>query len=127
MVISHPCDIRHFVVYPTIKYCINAGPWDFLNLLKNAEVVISGSFHATVFSILFKRPFFAINGDTDNRISQLLFNTNLQNRSIHTNDVAGKVDSWRDINFDDAFEYVNKERTKAIDYLYYITETVCQK
>lgn len=35
----------------------NAGPQEFLNLIKNAEFVISNSFHATSFSIIFNRPF----------------------------------------------------------------------
>lgn len=35
-----------------------AGPKEFLGLIKNAEVIVTNSFHATVFSILFHKPFF---------------------------------------------------------------------
>ena len=35
-----------------------AGPKEFLGLIRNAEVVVTNSFHATVFSILFHKPFF---------------------------------------------------------------------
>lgn len=35
-----------------------AGPKEFLGLIKNSEVVVTNSFHATVFSILFHKPFF---------------------------------------------------------------------
>ena len=35
-----------------------AGPKEFLGLIRNAEVVVTNSFHATAFSILFHRPFF---------------------------------------------------------------------
>ena len=35
-----------------------AGPKEFLGLIKNAEMVVTNSFHATVFSILFHRSFF---------------------------------------------------------------------
>lgn len=37
-----------------------AGPLQFLNLIKNAEYIITDSFHATVFSILFLRQFFTL-------------------------------------------------------------------
>ena len=35
-----------------------AGPKEFLGLIKNAEMVVTNSLHATVFSILFHRSFF---------------------------------------------------------------------
>ncbi len=36
----------------------NAGPLEFLNLVRNAEIVISNSFHATAFSLIFHKPFY---------------------------------------------------------------------
>ena len=44
---------KHFVLR-----IIKAGPKEFLGLIKNAEMVVTNSFHATVFSILFHRSFF---------------------------------------------------------------------
>ena len=35
----------------------NAGPLEFVNLVKNAEMVLSNSFHATAFSIIFEKQF----------------------------------------------------------------------
>lgn len=35
----------------------NAGPQEFVNLIKNSEFVLCNSFHATSFSIIFNRPF----------------------------------------------------------------------
>lgn len=35
----------------------NAGPQEFINLIKNAEFVISNSFHATSFCVIFNKPF----------------------------------------------------------------------
>lgn len=35
----------------------NAGPTQFLNLIKNAEYIVSNSFHATAFSIIFNKRF----------------------------------------------------------------------
>lgn len=37
-----------------------AGPREFLGLIKNAEVVVTNSYHATVFSLIFQRPFYTL-------------------------------------------------------------------
>lgn len=37
-----------------------AGPLDFLHLIKNASFVISNSFHATAYSVIYKRDFYTI-------------------------------------------------------------------
>ena len=42
---------------------------------RNAEFVISGSFHAIVFSILYRKPFLAYKGDADSRMKQVLSNS----------------------------------------------------
>ncbi|WP_026691501.1 polysaccharide pyruvyl transferase family protein [Alteribacter aurantiacus] len=41
-----------------IKYIKNAGPLEFLTLIKNAEFVITNSFHGTAFSINFNKQFY---------------------------------------------------------------------
>lgn len=54
------------------------GPIEFLSLIRNARLVMGTSFHAVVFSILFARPFYAVDGMQDSRISTLLSATGLQ-------------------------------------------------
>lgn len=58
------------------------GPKEFLNLIKNAQLVCCDSFHAVVFSIILQVPFLAMDGINDSRISHLLKMTGLENRSI---------------------------------------------
>ena len=70
---------HHFVK----KY--DNGPIEFLDLINNAELVLSSSFHGTVFSILLQKPFYAINGMKDLRISTLLKTMELESRSIDSN------------------------------------------
>lgn len=57
----------------------DASPDEFLSLIDNAELVISNSFHATVFSIMYKKQFVTIippeNGE---RINELLKVSNLE-------------------------------------------------
>lgn len=81
---------------------VKMGTW--LNYFYNAEMIIADSFHACVFSIIFKKPFFVILNNIGNeRIISLLNMFNLENRiidNIHSiNDEAlnGKID-WDKVN-----------------------------
>ena len=66
----------------------NAGPIEFLTLFKNAELVLTGSFHGTVFSVIFHRPFiyFPYNNSRDDRILSLLFDLGL-NAHVYSSDL----------------------------------------
>jgi len=51
------------------------GPADFIQLIRNAEIVITTSFHGTAFSLIYEKPLMAIVRDNDiedSRISSLL-------------------------------------------------------
>lgn len=60
------------------------GPEEILNYINNAEIVLSSSFHATSFSLIFQKQFFTILPDahTNERITDLLKNRNLSDRII---------------------------------------------
>lgn len=75
------------------------GPKEFLNLCKNATLVCGNSFHLIVFSILFKTPFFAINGMYDNRVKQLLTICNLQGRAISKDNFESLMSTPYEIDF----------------------------
>ena len=99
------------------KKVLDVGPIEFLNLIKNSELVISSSFHGNVFSIIFNKPFFAINGDTDFRISTLLDKMNLSNRAISFDNYKAKINDAYNIDFTEALELLNIERNKSMNYL----------
>lgn len=95
-----------------------SGPLEFLNLLKNADLVISSSFHGTVFSILFNKPFFALNGKNDFRISTLLKKCNLEDRTISETDDLSKLNNKAyNIDFKNANENIERERAESKKYL----------
>lgn len=56
---------------PFIKQ-YDAGPCDFLSLVDHAAVVLTSSFHGTVFSLIYGKPFYVINGMEDGRIRDIL-------------------------------------------------------
>ena len=68
----------------------NAGPSDFVSLILHADCVLTDSYHAVAFSMLFHRPFWVLHRaafrGTDLRVSDLLATFDLQNRLISTSD-----------------------------------------
>ncbi len=93
------------------------GPWEFLNLLQHAKFIVSGSFHAVVFSILFNKPFFAVNGDKDNRMRTTLENCGLMERTICEEDFEAKEAIAEICDFTEANSYLKTEREKSIEFL----------
>jgi len=70
------------------------GPAEFVNLLSNAEYVLTDSFHATIFSLIYNKIFFTFNRyitiketrSTNSRISSLLGQLNLLDRKLIGNE-----------------------------------------
>lgn len=70
------------------KKVLGAGPLDFLNLIKYAELVCTTSFYGTAFSIIFKKDFYCINAEKDERIKSLLNKVELKDRIININNIS---------------------------------------
>ena len=104
-------------LFSGFKQEYDVGPVEFLNLLKNAELVISSSFHGTIFSTILEVPFYAINGMKDYRISTLLKKLDLQERSIDIENYNEKCSKYKEINFKNARDGLKKEREKSTEYL----------
>lgn len=104
----------HFSNFEKHYYC---GPIEFLNILYNSNLVLSSSFHGNVFSIIFNRPFYALNGNSDFRIKSMLEKFNLEDRSITYEELDSKLERLYNIDFKDALYVLNKERDKSKDYL----------
>lgn len=68
---------------PNTAVKFTSGPDEFISLIKNAKLVITDSFHATVFSIIFRTPFITFYRNRpgkDARIRELLELSGLENR-----------------------------------------------
>ncbi|MGN1467436.1 MAG: polysaccharide pyruvyl transferase family protein [Ruminococcus sp.] len=94
-----------------------AGPQEFLSLVSNAKFVIGTSFHCIVFSIIFNKPFFAINGMWDKRISSLLSTMGLESRSVKTEDLDEKLKTIFEIDFTKANQEIKKQQERAKEFL----------
>lgn len=109
---------NQYEIFSGFKKVRDAGPKDFLSLIKYAKFVCATSFHGTVFSIIMKKPFFAINGLNDNRINTLLNSVGLTNRSISKDDVSEKIaQAYENIDYTEVEKILLNQKRIAIDYL----------
>ena len=96
-----------------------AGPSEFLYMIMNAELVITDSFHACVFSFLFNRPFVVSNRkseymDMSSRIDTLLSKFCLTDRRI--DDIINSTKLFS-ADYKKGNEILEDERRKVIDFL----------
>lgn len=99
------------------KHYYGCGPCEILNLISNAKLVLSTSFHGNVFSIIFEKPFFAINGLEDFRINTLLTKMELIDRNITMEDIEKKCNNAYKINYLKANKNIEIEIQKTKEYL----------
>lgn len=106
------------------KVVWDAGPLEFVGLIKNAALVCTDSFHATAFSINQKTPFYSLarfnsndKNSQNSRIYNILSKFNLQDRLITPNqNFPGKTD-FSKIDFSKIEKILNEERKKSFNYL----------
>ncbi len=99
------------------EFHLDTGPEQFLNLVKNAALVLCTSFHAVAFSILFKRPFLAIEGENDSRIWNVLETFHLESRTISIRSLERKSENALNMDFSGIDEILTSQKTIGINYL----------
>ncbi len=93
----------------------DAGVYEFLSLIKNAEIVITNSFHGTIFSILFKKLFYTVKiAGVNSRIENLLNICGLNDRCISS---ETEFDINQIINYDKVLDNLKLESRKSKDFL----------
>ena len=101
----------------------NVGPVEFLSLIRNAEYVVTNSFHGTAFSIIFNKLFFTepVIGkyDVNSRFENLFNMFDIYNRSIvnEENDYTDESIDYQTIN-----KLLNDKRTQSFCYLRRVCE-----
>ena len=106
----------------------DVSPLAFLKLIKNAKVVVSDSYHAILFSIIFNKEFYAIKRFEDNeddnqneRINNILNKINCKNRYINANE--NKLDN-NELLYEDINNQLKKYIQKSEDYINSIIKEV---
>lgn len=109
-------DIADYYKIKSVVFAYNPSPIEFLSLIKNAEYVLTNSFHGTVFSVLFNREFEAeIDYGTykNNRIQELLQSLDLDNRVIKENNAIDESN----IDWEKVKRKIKEIQLKSIEFL----------
>lgn len=94
----------------------NAGPEEFLNLIKNADMVCGSSMHMIIFSLLFHKPFLSIQNDQDTRITDLLKIFGLENRIVSEDTILAEH-NMLEIDWSKVDAIIKGLRLHGVDYL----------
>ena len=101
----------------------SSGPREFIELIKNAEMVITDSFHACVFSMIFKTPFAVFErnkigekGNMNSRIYDFLEEYHLENQLVTEKELT-EMQEIPKIDLTYAHEHWEKRRQESLKYL----------
>lgn len=99
---------------------LKTGPIEFLNLIYHARYVISNSFHATAFALLFQKEFYVVKRaeSLNERMTDLLADLDLGNRLVVSVSDLGK----KNIDYSHVQSLLNKIIQTSKDYITLITE-----
>lgn len=93
------------------------GPREFVKKFSEAECVVTDSFHGTVFSILFHKPFLSMRLDDgrDNRAGGLLSQLNLLSQFVRPNEVRNSL--FEQMSFDECDCSLERKRKNSLCFL----------
>lgn len=94
----------------------DAGPLDFLSYIGNASLVITNTFHGTIFSMNFERPFFSCCVQPGSRQGQMLALCGLEDRIINSPSELLEDDDY-ELDFKNSSNEIRDLRAKSINYL----------
>lgn len=105
------------------KY-FDISPSKFLYLIQHSQFVLTDSFHGSVFSIIFKRPFIALNridstGDMSSRLVTLLQNFKISERFCKTEEDFYKLGAnYNKISFENSERIIANNRKKSEQFVH---------
>lgn len=94
------------------------GPYEFLNLINNAEFVVTSSFHGLVFSIIFRKQFYASYRQNSSRAESLLGLLGLRHHLLTPNQPC--IPDCPGIDYDNITNELNLMKEESLRYLYEI-------
>ncbi len=101
----------------------NIGPSEFIGIIRNAELVLSDSFHCTVFALINNKPFLTFcrtlpcpEKDINSRMTDLLKRVNMYDRMVMPgNEIV--YDNLFNIDFTEADSVIRAMRAESLAYL----------
>ncbi len=119
IIIIFPLNFHHRWMLLADKIVFDAGPREFLGLIKNSSFVCTNSFHGTVFSILFQKNFLGVpHSHTNTRMYSLLEKLELLERQLVGWDEQGvKAMLHKQINYDEITPRLDIAVKRSLAYL----------
>ncbi len=100
------------------KSCYTSGVLEFINYIRNAEYIVTTSFHATVFSIIFNKKFWIIPHEvTGSRVVDLVNLLGVSNRIVNSLDAFLKVDYDENIDYKRVERILDAKRQQSLQWL----------
>lgn len=97
---------------------INAGPSEFLYLFSHAELILTDSFHACVFSFIYDKPFVVFDRNWTKQSMNSRINTLLENFSLERKYIdSGLNNDIFEHDYSKGYERLKIERKKSVDFL----------
>lgn len=100
------------------------GPTDFVGIIRDSKLVLTDSFHAVVFSIIYKRNFIAVKRHNDTkansmntRITDLLDEMGLSDRIVDNLDVLTDEFLAKDIDYTYAHQQILSKKVSSLAFL----------
>ena len=107
----------YFIDDNDVESCHDAGVEDFLSAIYSAEYIVTNSFHATVFSILFKKMFcsYAVSR-TGTRVRDFLQDVGLQKCQLE-NFNSAQFEFYSEMDWNAVFAHVASQRETSMKYV----------
>jgi polysaccharide pyruvyl transferase WcaK-like protein len=123
-IISKKLDCKIYnVIAPPRAMCsgierkLDVGPKEFLSLVKNAKFIITNSFHGTVFSTIYEKPFISsISDSVDARRSSLMKQIGLEDHLMSPENIS--IDTIFNTDFSVVKNKISKLKESSLGYLY---------
>lgn len=105
------------------EFQMGSGPEEYFNLIDNAEIVLTDSFHGAIFSVICSKPFYVFERfesqdklSQNTRIYNFLRMAGLEDRLIGYHENVKNRYNFK-INFKNAWEKINKEKEISLNFL----------
>ncbi len=84
------------VLTPRVKNIYSAGPEEFVNLINNASLIFTDSFHGTAFSINLNKPFFSLTPEKerDVRKKEIIDTLGVGDRILSNYKQVAEIEEW---------------------------------
>lgn len=104
--------------YDDIKICLS--PYEWVSLFRHAEMVITGTFHGTVFSVKYRKKFVSYPTEKNriNKIKSLLSDMDLEGRLLEVGNEEGLISLLeKKVDYDKAYEQIDARKKESLEYL----------